>query len=131
MKMIPKMIEVHLTNASAVSVNIDHIEFIGEKSIKIAGKIYYVNETYNELIQLINNAGCTIQHIDERLDLKTPLSLADFKYMVGQPVWDNNLRQWGLVLVYNSKAMIYYSDTKVSWISENDMKESQFYRMRV
>ena len=129
------MIEVHPDEDIVpiiIAINIDQIESISEGVIKTtSGFCYCVKETYNELSQLINNAGYSVQHTDERLDLKKPLSLSEFQYIVGQPVWDNNLRKWGLVLAYNTKAMIYYSDTKVSWIDEEDMKESQFYRMKI
>jgi uncharacterized protein YlzI (FlbEa/FlbD family) len=133
--MIPKMIEVHPIDDAIVAVlaiNIEQIESISEGVIKTTSDFcYYVKETYNELSQLINNAGYSVQYTDERLDLKKPLSLSEFQHIVGQPVWDNNLRKWGLVLAYNTKAMICYSDTKVSWIDEEDMKESQFYRMKI
>lgn len=133
--MIPKMIEVHPDEdivPIVIAINIDQIESISEGVIKTtSGYCYCVKETYNELSQLINNAGYSVQHTDERLDLKKPLSLNEFQHIVGQPVWDNNLRKWGLVLAYNTKAMIYYSDTKVSWIDEEDMKESQFYRIKI
>ena len=129
------MIEVHPDEDIVpiiIAINIDQIESISEGVIKTtSGFCYCVKETYNELSQLINNAGYSVQHTDERLDLKKPLSLSEFQYIVGQPVWDNNLRKWGLVLAYNTKAMIYYSDTKVSWIDEEDMKESQFYRIKI
>lgn len=133
--MIPKMIEVHPDEdivPIVIAINIDQIESISEGVIKTtSGFCYCVKETYNELSQLINNAGYSVQHTDERLDLKKSLSFNEFQHIVGQPVWDNNLRKWGLVLAYNTKAMIYYSDTKVSWIDEEDMKESQFYRIKI
>ena len=129
------MIEVHPDEdivPIVIAINIDQIESISEGVIKTtSGFCYCVKETYNELSQLINNAGYSVQHTDERLDLKKPLSLNEFQHIVGQPVWDNNLRKWGLVLAYNTKAMVCYSDTKVLWIGEEDMKESQFYRMKI
>ena len=103
--MYPHFVEVHPKNCetesgwtdSGVLVNIDHIVEVGEQYVNTTDMLFTVRETYEELKQLISDAGCCIQKADPRLDTSKPLTMEDLKGMIGEPVWDANSGRWYLV----------------------------------
>ena len=102
--MYPKFIEVHDKKGILVSINIDHIVAFADNFILLSNKdpkglSIATRETYDELKQLIWDAGCHIAKKDPRIDDR-PLTMEDLKEMIGEPVWNSNSRKWGLVRNY-------------------------------
>lgn len=98
-----KFIELHAKDDKALlSINIENIVGFGVddgaaviRTIDKGG--WFVAESYEEIKQLIHDVGVLIHKPDPRLNLTKPLTLEDLKYMEGEPVWNSNSGEWGLV----------------------------------
>ena len=102
--MYPRFIEVH-EGGDPFSVNIDRITWIYNGTIKTEEHIFNVDESYENIKQLISEAGCLIHKADPRLDNK-PLTADDFDSpMRGTPVWSSNTDLWFLVNYYDSQGV--------------------------
>lgn len=105
--MYPHFIEVHdVEDDSLIAINIDSIACVMKGTFQDAecglincrdagGQV--TKESYDELKQLIADCGCHIEKGDPRLDQTKPLTMADLKHMIGEPVWNSNTRCWLLV----------------------------------
>lgn len=106
--MYPHFIEVHgKHNGNKICVNIDSIKsfYYWERDGAIRIDMmdcddWLVEESYDDLKELLRTAGCAIQKQDPRLDTTVPLSMDDLMRldMIGQPVWNSNTRRWMLVV---------------------------------
>lgn len=93
--------------------------------------MYLVSESYDEIKQLIHDSGILIHRADPRLDETHPLTMADLQGMVGEPVWNSNLRQWELVKKANDLYITTCSTGEYSnSYDENDLIRTPLYRMR-
>ena len=92
-------------------INVDSIVVVSDNVID-CGKdgTWYTEETYDELKELIRSAGCHIEKGDPRLDQTKPLTMADLKDMVGQPVWDSNRNVWYLFKAFDEDGQAYFAD---------------------
>ena len=103
--MYPHFVEIHSNKDPQMEfmLNVDHINYFyvnedGVTKIMLSGLRYEeISETYDELKELIRSAGCHIEKGDPRLDQTKPLTMADLKHMIGEPVWNSNTRCWMLV----------------------------------
>lgn len=145
--MYPHLIEVH-QGESPVTLNIDHIMAISPYSDPIrdmrfnslitnsVGHPAPVKETYEELKQLIFDAGCHIQKADPRLDNKQ-LTMDDLENMFGEPVFNSNTRKWGIVGEYkggdNPSVKIKYPFELAPTVTcyWDDLIKFPLYRMKV
>lgn len=102
--MYPHLIEVHSKTGTPATLNIDHIvgfcadhtgSVITTSGVKVEQD--FCSETYDEVKQLIFEAGCIITKADPRLDTTHPLTMEDLKDMTGEPVWNSNNGEWYLV----------------------------------
>lgn len=128
------------------AVNIDHIVFIEDHTImptitdEDEHNIIWVNETYDELKKLIEDAGALINKGDTRIDTQRRLTMQDLQGMVGEPVWSSNTNTW--LLVYDGD-WTYSGDPdrvcvrvvnrygcKDIWLSEEDLIAKPLYRMK-
>lgn len=144
--MYPKWIEVHELNDirypdnHLVSVNVDNITFFSDKTIFIPmpdDNGYYtinVTESYDELKQLITDAGYAIHKADPRLDTTHPLTMAELKSMIGEPVWSAYAMKWLLVESYidADKPVIWLvkPDSQLLVMSAEDLEKYPVYRMQ-
>ena len=96
--MMLKFIEVHgKDNGMPISVNVENIVAFetGDIALQAVG-ILKIAESYDEVKQLIKDAGVLIHKADPRLDTTTPLTMEDLRDMEGQPVWNSNTLKWML-----------------------------------
>lgn len=134
--MYPKFIETHRGKNCLISVNIESIELIDEQGIRITGmdsnRIISVLETYDELKEMIQGAGCLIAKRDPRLDYDTPLTMEDLKRMIGEPVWDSNHRCWYLVWMVEEYPTVRLrgKDGILTTMDAEDIKKFPLYRMK-
>ena len=141
--MYPHFIEVHdKEDDILVSVNVDCIANFfpkgdGDGAIincrDCGGQVTI--ETYEELKDLIRNAGCAIQKADPRLDGTIPLTMDDLckLEMIGEPVWNSNTRNW--MLVIDSDTMHKTVDLvdncgKIVRFDPHDVSKFPLYRMK-
>ena len=95
--MYPHFIEVH-DEGEPLSININSIAIIIDNSVMVENPLRWqpVDETYEQLKELIESSGCLINTGDPRLDNK-PLTIDDLRNMIGEPVWSPNAKCWCLV----------------------------------
>ena len=143
--MYPHFIEVHgWRDDRSVSLNIDNIVSIHPSVDKDHSIVnvnhddgyYTIQESYDELKQMIKGAGCLIQMGDPRLDTSHPLTMQDLRQMIGEPVWDNNSMQWNLVMSVDSTdegnfVILTTSNGVGHDRSETDLVAKPLYRMKV
>ena len=144
--MMSKFIEVHELNdiryadTHLVSVNVDNITFFGDKTIFVPipdDNGYYtinVTESYDEIKQLIKDAGVLIHKPDPRLNLTKPLTMDDLREMIGEPVWNSNNGKWYLMLKVRDDldpelAVVQDSDAKIEVFSPEELIKFPLYRM--
>lgn len=138
--MYPKFIEVH-GKGEPYSVNTAHIVFFTGGHIRTSElrnrDALVVDESYDELKQLITDAGCIIAKADPRLDMTTPLTMDDLKGMIGEPVWNDNAGKWMLVNYIaadqdgnDSVAWFTLPDTRMYAMNKTDLIKFPLYRMR-
>jgi len=137
--MYPHFIEVHVDEIP-LALNIAHIVSVKDGAVKLSSNkdyFYGVDESYDELSYLIQNCGCHIEKKDPRLDDR-PLKMEQLKNMIGEPVWNANRKQWGLVCDYyedeeNDFAMITikpYKDISYDYDAV-DLEKYPVYGMKV
>ena len=142
--MYPKFIELHW-NTIPVSYNVENISWFGNKFLYIVGQDISldVDESYDELKALITDCGCYINKGDPRLDLTHPLTMDDLMTMVGEPVWNSNIGEWGLITkdpVWHDEThpdwkrqsgyYLRYHDDTITRFDEDDLKKFPLYRMK-
>ena len=95
--MYPHFIEGH-DEGEPLSININSIAIIIDNSVMVENPLRWqpVDETYEQLKELIESSGCLINTGDPRLDNK-PLTIDDLRNMIGEPVWSPNAKCWCLV----------------------------------
>lgn len=135
--MYPHFMEVH-DGSEVMIVNIDKIGIIRDSEIMVEHPVRWmsVDESYEELKQMIDDAGCSIVKADPRLDNK-PLTMDDLRKMIGEPVWNCNRRQWALVVEYitiedgcDFVTFRPYKDISYEY-GEDDLIKYPMYRMKV
>ena len=135
-----KFIELHAKDDKALlSINIENIVGFGVddgaaviRTIDKGG--WFVAESYEEIKQLIHDAGVLIHKADPRLDMTTPLTMEDLRDMEGEPVWNSNTGIWYLVhrCVNNEKTIIWavLPDGQFKVMTADDLIKFPLYRMR-
>ena len=135
----PHMIEVHdlEEEQSEICINIDniinyHVDSSGSTIIEVTdGSYYSVKETYEEIKQLMKDAGCSITKPDPRLDHTHPLTINDLKDMVDEPVWNSNLSVWMLVYSCNEKEVgLALSTGFAGHYNAEELVKYPLYRMK-
>ena len=128
--MYPHFIEVN-SGPEKVSVNLDRVTGFREGEILLEGSMrIMINESYDEVQQLIFDAGYHIAKKDPRLEDK-PLTMEDIRRLLGEPVWNSNRRSWALV-----KGVREDSVTLVYWLADWELADAEYlakyplYRMR-
>ena len=144
--MYPKFIEVHLAKDDCLaSLNISHIvgtvDFDNGEGyiVKTSDRgDWIVRESYEELKQMITESGCLIRKQDPLLDTEHPLTMEDIKGMVGEPVWNSNIDEWGLVTKdpewhgeIQEGYFIRYQDGTMTYLYEEGLEKYPIYRMKV
>lgn len=118
-------------------VNVDNIVVVSDNVID-CGKdgTWYAEESYDELKKLIEDIGYQIHKPDPRLDNK-PLTIDNFKDLVGQPVYSINDNRWYIVHWFDIEEHDYkcaylYSDEGVQvWWDAEKLIAKPLYRMKV
>lgn len=141
--MYPHMIEVHnVTSNYPISVNIENITKIYDDGLPdmsekwgiisfVRGNDISTKETYDELKQLIRDAGCLIHKADPRLENKC-LTMDDLKKMTGEPVWNSNNGQWYLVHSCYRNKIFLTTKMGTHWeFPADDLEKYPLYRMKV
>ena len=139
--MYQHFIEVHKGEACAFSINVANIELFDNQGIRTTGmatnSIIPVLESYEELKQLIWDAGCHIAKKDPRIDHTNPLTMEELKGMAGEIVWNSNSRGWMKCLGVRSYPEIQelaefkiFDDDKIHQFSAADLSKFPLYRMR-
>lgn len=131
----PHFIEVTTEDDLKMGVNIDNIVYYGDKIIWTSdANGFPVQESYDEIEQLLIDAGINITKADPRLDTTHPLTWKELTSvdMIGQPVWNSYTRKWMLVIDSdNLKAWVdlaNHSGGTERWI-EHDAQKYPLYRM--
>lgn len=148
--MYPHFIEVNdYRDERLVSINVDTITnfFANEEGgtdIELTTcQFCHAKESYSELKTLIEGCGCSINKGDPRLDTSRPLTMDDIKEMVGQPVWNSNIGEWGLITKdpewhdethpdwkrQSGYYLRYHNDT-ITRFDEEGLKKYPIYRMK-
>ena len=141
--MYPYFIEVEIRNGPKAIINIDNIKAVSPHPESMDNTdIYYsvggketVRESYDEVMQLLKDAGTHIQKSDPRLDTTTPLTKEDIKEMgVGEPVWHSNKMLWGIITNWCDleSGFLCTLVTHKSFVDmdENDLIKYPLYRMK-
>lgn len=137
--MEPKFIELHqrgerkLLNVDKLVAVVDISDDLYESAVLLLGSTTPrgFDESYDEIKQLIHDSGILIHRADPRLDTTTPLTMADLKEMIGEPVWNSNILRWELV----KKADDMFITTRGTGqydilYDEKDLIKTPLYRMR-
>ena len=133
--MMSKFIEVHgKDNGMPVSVNVENIVAFetGDIALQAVG-ILKITESYDEIKQLILDAGVLIHKADPRLNLTKPLTFDNLKEMEGEPVWNSNTGKWMLVNGIEShwkEVSFLVPDESPVFMNEDDLIAKPLYRMR-
>lgn len=129
--MMSKFIELH-DGMQPISINVDSIEWFADETISMHNSEIKVIESYEEIKQLILDAGVLIHKADPRLDTTIPLTLEDLKNMIGEPVWNSNTLKWELVWYYgDAKEIIFTRDCGADYeYNADDLIKTPLYRMR-
>lgn len=134
--MYPYFIEVHTEDNLRMGVNIDCLVYFGDKIIWTSDcNGFPVQESYDDIKQLIRDCGCLINKADPRLDTSKPLTMEDLKDMIGQPVWNSNTGQWMLVcridvVAGEDFAVLVESDGIGYDFGDAKLKAKPMYRMK-
>ena len=145
--MYPKFIEVRDADQGCMlSLNVTNIcgfnEYCDDADKTVIamtdGVFHVVDHTYEEIRQMITESGCLIRKQDPRLDLTHPLTIDDLKSMVGEPVWNTSIGEWGLVTRDPDREgeitegyFLRYQDGSMTVLEEEWMRKYPHYRMRV
>lgn len=128
--MEPKFIELH-DGSEPLSINVELVEWFADGTISMTNCEHRVLESYEEIKQLIHDSGILIHRADPRLDTTTPLTTADLKEMIGEPVWNSNLLRWELVKRADDLYITTCSTGQYdSLYDENDLIKTPLYRMK-
>ena len=138
--MMSKFIEVHdkfeqsgfMPRDSRICINVDAIKWISKDGLAIidANRMIECVESYDEIKQLIHDAGVLIHKPDPRLDTTTPLTMDDLRDMEGQPVWNSNALKWGLLTKQDGSYFLLYPTGQMWLFTVNDLIKFPLYRMR-
>ena len=143
--MYPHFIEVTRNYKDAESwkacINIDNITDIEDHTIMLRNHrvrsdmedSMWVEESYEELKQLIQEAGCSINRADPRIDSRSSLTMNQIMRILGEPVWNSNLNQWALVHYYNpdnDTIQLMNPGGKIYIMTEEEMIRFPLYRMK-
>ena len=134
--MYPHFITVHDNdNGEPFLVNIDHIVSVGKEGMILTGVptaiVLATVESFDELKQLVADAGCHIEKADPRLNTKQPLTMEELRQMVGEPVWNSNTRSWGLVCDYYDETVAIKPPRGASYdYDADDLVKFPLYRMK-
>lgn len=136
--MYPHLIEVHDgRDGGLITLHIAAISsfytYEGKVHINmISNDDWMVSETYDEIKALIHDAGCIIAKKDPRLD-DSPLTMDDLKGMIGEPVWNSNMRRWLLVSEEwgdDSMKLLHFKSGFCTY-SRDELLKFPLYRMKV
>ena len=134
--MYPHFITVHDNdNGEPFLVNIDHIVSVGKEGMILTGVPTAIAlatvESFDELKQLVADAGCHIEKADPRLNTAKPLTMDELRQMVGEPVWNSNTRSWGLVCDYYDETVAIKPPRGASYdYDADDLIKFPLYRMK-
>ena len=134
--MYPHFITVHDNdNGEPFLVNIDHIVSVGKEGMILTGVPAAIAlatvESFDELKQLVADAGCHIEKADPRLNTAKPLTMDELRQMVGEPVWNSNTRSWGLVCDYYDETVAIKPPRGASYdYDADDLVKFPLYRMK-
>ena len=134
--MYPHFITVHDNdNGEPFLVNIDHIVSVGKEGMILTGVPTAIAlatvESFDELKQLVADAGCHIEKADPRLNTAKPLTMEELRQMVGEPVWNSNTRSWGLVCDYYDETVAIKPPRGASYdYDADDLVKFPLYRMK-
>lgn len=134
--MYPHFITVHDNeNGEPFLVNIDHIVSVWKEGMILTGVPTAIAlatvESFDELKQLVADAGCHIEKADPRLSTKQPLTMDELRQMVGEPVWNSNTRSWGLVCDYYDETVAIKPPRGASYdYDADDLVKFPLYRMK-
>lgn len=149
--MYPKFIEVHVGHENKflpegveiddrVLVNVETIQWFNGDGIVFScnPEMLECRESYDELKALITDVGCLIHKADPRLDTEHPLTMEDLQSMVGEPVWNTSIGEWGLVTRDSDREgkikegyLLRYQDGSMTRLEEEWMRKYPHYRIRV
>ena len=131
--MMSKFIELH-DGLQPISINVDSIEWFADETISMHNSEIKVIESYDEIKQLILDAGVLIHKADPRLDTTTPLTLEDLKNMIGELVWNSNTLKWMLIhrFVDADKPIVWLvlPDGQFKVMTADDLIKTPLYRMK-
>lgn len=131
--MMSKFIELH-DGLQPISINVDSIEWFADETISMHNSETKVIESYDEIKQLILDAGVLIHKADPRLDLSHPLTKEDIKEMeANEPIWNSNDREWYQIANWsdlNDFMMTLQNIHRIIRVDEKDLIATPFYRMR-
>ena len=132
-----KFIVLHFPIEGEVSFNVEDILcFFARDDDTIIrakdGNCYAVTESYDEIKQLILDAGVLIHKPDPRLNLTKPLSIEDLSGMIGEPVWNSNTLKWELVWYFgDAREIIFTRDCSADYeYDADDLIKTPLYRMK-
>lgn len=138
--MYPHFIEIHAKEDGAdLLINIDNIIGLGGPdhehiAIRMSDNSrWIIRETYEELQKLIEDAGCSINRADPRIDSRSSLTMNQIMRILGEPVWNSNLNQWALVHYYNpdnDTIQLMNPGGKIYIMTEEEMIRFPLYRMK-
>ena len=140
--MMSKFIELHDedTDTKLFCTNVDNIfSFSVDEGSTIInstdGRYILVKESYDEVKQLIQDAGILIHKPDPRLNLTKPLSMVNLSGMIGEPVWNSNNNQWLIMAHYldnkeNPIAGLYNKNGYLVEFTADDLIRTPLYRMK-
>lgn len=136
--MIPHFIEVHQKGVP-YSINLEHLGIFGEGETRyrFGDVIMDLDESYDDIKDLIRKAGCQITKADPRLDTAHPIPWEDLVKleMLGQPVFNSNTRKWMLLIdsagPYTHDWIVLLNDAgaQEKW-TKHDAQKYPLYRMR-
>lgn len=140
--MYPKFIEVTRVDRNETwksSIHVAQIVFFEDHTVWCTSSdddencgMVWVEETYDDLKQLIKDCGCLIHKADPRLDTTTPLTLEELANMIGEPVWNSNLSRWELVKhVTDITVTTCHTGQYCSQYDDDDLIKTPLYRMKV
>ena len=137
--MYPHFIEIHAKEDGAdLLINIDNIIGLGGPdhehiAIRMSDNSrWIIRETYEELQKLIEDADCSINKGDPRIDTQHRLTMDQIKVILGEPVWNSNLGSWALVHYYDpdrDQIQLLNSAGKIYVMDEEELIRYPLYRM--
>lgn len=121
-----------LVNVDQIVFLEDHIVWVTHSDCDENPGMITVEETYDELTELIRSAGCHIEKEDPRLDSVKPLTMEELRQMYGEPVWNSNTRRWYLVMDDPDEVTVCIMDNKdnVEVYNEDKLTANPLYRMK-